>query len=100
MVAVLPIPIKNRNIRQKRLGELRQTNRQVLNEVLRYIFHPLTFTQNLSAQSGYYNILCADGNFWRCKPVLQHGLQMAQSIVVIAVMIRFSAMAQDVSRPG
>jgi hypothetical protein len=35
MVALLPIPIKNRNIPQKGLDELRQTNREVLNEVLR-----------------------------------------------------------------
>jgi len=35
MVALLPIPIKNRNIPQKRLDEQWQTNREVLNEVLR-----------------------------------------------------------------
>jgi len=32
MVALLPIPIKNRNILQTRLDEQRQTNREVLNE--------------------------------------------------------------------
>jgi len=52
MVALLPIPIKNRNIPQKRLDEQRQTNREVLNEVLRRVLHPLTFKQNSSAESG------------------------------------------------
>jgi hypothetical protein len=70
MVALLPIPIKNRNNPQKRLDEQRQTNRKVLNEVLRRVLQPLTFKLNLSAESGYYNVLCAVGNFRRCKPVL------------------------------
>jgi hypothetical protein len=70
MVALLPIPIKNRNIPQKRLDEQRQTNREVLNKVLRRLLQPLTFKHNPSAESGYYNVLCADGNFRRCKPVL------------------------------
>jgi hypothetical protein len=43
MVAVLPIPIKNNNIIQKRLDEQRQTNREVLNEVLWPVLQPLTF---------------------------------------------------------
>jgi hypothetical protein len=34
MVALLPIPITNRNIPQKQLDEERQTNGEVLNEVL------------------------------------------------------------------
>jgi hypothetical protein len=34
MVALVPIPNKNRNIAQKRLDEERQTNREVLNEVI------------------------------------------------------------------
>jgi len=70
MVALLPIPIKNRNIPQKRLDEQRQTKREVLNEVLRPLLQPLTFEHNPSAESGYYNALCADGNFRCCKPVL------------------------------
>jgi len=64
------IPIKNRNIPQKRLDEPRQINREVLNEVLRQVLQPLTFKLNPSAESGFYNVLCADGNFRRCKPVL------------------------------
>jgi len=70
MVALLPIPIKNHNIPQKRLDEQRQTNREVLNEVLRQVLQPLTLKQNPNAESGYYNVLCADGNFRRCKLVL------------------------------
>jgi len=70
MVALLPIPIKNRDIPQKHLDEQQQTNREVLNEVLCRVLHPLTFKQNPSAESGYYNVLCAGGNFRHCKPVL------------------------------
>jgi len=53
MVALLPIPFKNRNIPQKRLDEQRQTNREVLNEVLWQLLQPLTFKQNSNAESGY-----------------------------------------------
>jgi len=70
IVALLLFPIKKRNIPQKRLDEQRQTNREVLNEVLWRVLHPLTIKQNPSAESGYYNVLCADGNFRHCKPVL------------------------------
>jgi hypothetical protein len=70
MVALLPIPIKNRNIPQKRLNEQRQTSPEMLNEVLRRLLQPLMFKHNPSAESGYYNILCGDGTFRRCKPVL------------------------------
>jgi hypothetical protein len=69
MLALLPIPIDNRNKPQKRLDEQRHTNREVLNEVLRRLLQPLTIKLNPSAESGYYNVLCADGNFRRCKPV-------------------------------
>jgi len=74
MVALLPIPIKHRNSLQKRLDEQWQTNREVLNEVLRRLLQPLTFKQNPNAESGYYNVLCADGNFRRCKLVLARWL--------------------------
>jgi len=70
MVALLPIPIKNRNIPQKRLDEQRQTNWVVLNEVLRRVLQPLTFKQHPCAERGYYNVLWPDGNFRRCEPVL------------------------------
>jgi len=66
MVSLLLIPIKNRNIPQNQLDEQQQTNREVLNEVLRWVLQPLTFKQNPGTKSGYYNILCADGNFRRC----------------------------------
>ena len=42
----------------------------MLNEVLRQVLQPLIFTHNPRAESGYYNVFCADGNFRRCKPVL------------------------------
>jgi len=70
MVALLSIPIKNRNIPQNRLDELHQTNQEVLNEVLWRILQPLTFKQNPGAESRYYNVPCAVGNCWHCKPVL------------------------------
>jgi len=66
MVALLPIPIKNWINPQMRLPEHQQTNRDVLNEVRRRVLWPLTFTHNPSAASGYYNVLCADGNYRRC----------------------------------
>ena len=70
MVTLLPIPIKSRNMSQKRGDEQPQTNREVCNEVLRRVLRPLTFQQNPNAESGFYNILCADGNFRSCKPAL------------------------------
>jgi len=70
MVALLPIQIKNRKIPQKQLDEQRQTNWEVLNEVLRRVLQPLTFQQNPSAESGYDKVLCAAGKFTHCKPVL------------------------------
>ena len=70
MVALLPIPIRNRNIPQKCLDEQWHINREVLNKVLRRVLQPLTFKHNPSAEAGYYNVLGADGNFRHCKPVL------------------------------
>jgi hypothetical protein len=70
MVALLPILIKNRNIPQEPVDEQRQTNREVLNEVLQRVLQRLRFKQNPNAGSGYYNVLCADGNSKRCKQVL------------------------------
>jgi prepilin-type processing-associated H-X9-DG protein len=70
IVALLPIPIKDPNIPQKRLDEQRHTNREVLNDVPRQLLRALTFKQHPSAGSGYSNVLFADGNFRRCKPVL------------------------------
>jgi len=69
MVALLPIPVNNRNIPQKRLEKQRQTNREVLNKVLRRLLQPLTFKQHPSTGSGYNNVFCGDRNFRRCKPV-------------------------------
>jgi hypothetical protein len=66
MVVLLPIPIKNHGIAQKGLDDQRQTNREVLNKVLQRLLQSHTFTQKPSSGSGYYNFLCADGNFRRC----------------------------------
>jgi len=70
MVDLLPIPIKNRTFPQKQLYEQQQTNQEVLNEVLRWVLQGLPFKVNPSAGSGHYNVVCADGNFRRCKSVL------------------------------
>jgi len=70
MVALLLIPIKNRNNPQKRLAVQRQTHRKVLNEVLRQVLQPSIFKWNPGAKCWFHNILCADGNFRRCRPVL------------------------------
>jgi hypothetical protein len=52
------------------LDEQWKTNREVLNQILWWVLQPLTFEQHPSADSGCYNVLCADGNFRLCKPVL------------------------------
>jgi len=70
MVALLPILIKHHKIPQWKLDEQRETNWEVLNQVLLQVLQPLTFKQNPSAQSGYYNVLSADGNSRHCKRVL------------------------------
>jgi len=67
MVALLRIAVKNREIHQKRLDEQQQPNPELLNEVLLRVLHLLAIQQNPSADGGYYNVLCADGNFRRCK---------------------------------
>ena len=51
MVALLPLSIKNPNIPKKPLDEHRQTNQEVLNEILRRMLQPLTFIQNPTAES-------------------------------------------------
>ena len=70
IVALLPLPIKDCNVHLKRLDEQRQTNREVLNEVLQRLLQHLTFKHNCSGVSGYHNVPCADGNFRHCKSVL------------------------------
>jgi hypothetical protein len=74
MVALLPIPIQNRNIPQMQLDKQQQTNREMLNEELRQVLKPPTFKHNPGAESRYNNVLCADGNFMRCTPVLAEWL--------------------------
>ena len=46
----------------------------MLNEVLLHALRPLIFQQNPNAESRYFQGLCADGNFRRCKPVLAASL--------------------------
>ena len=70
MVALLPIPIMNHNIPPKGLDEQRQRNRGVLDKALRRVLQPRTIEQNPDAESGYYNILRADGNCSHCKLIL------------------------------
>jgi len=70
MVALQPIPIKNRNIPQKQRDSQRQTDREVLIKVLPRVIPPLTFKQHPSTESVYFNVLWADGNFRRFKLVL------------------------------
>jgi hypothetical protein len=70
MVAILPIRIKNHNVFQNWLDEQRQTYREVLNEVLWQLFKCPMIIKNPRTTSGYYNGLCADGNFRHCKTVL------------------------------
>jgi len=70
MVPLLPIPINNCNILQNALVEQRQTNREVLNDLLRRALHPLTCKPYPSSESRYYSVLCADGNFRRWNPVV------------------------------
>jgi hypothetical protein len=70
IVALLPIPIKNRDIPQKPVDEQRQINSEVLNKVPRWVLQQFSSKQHPSAKSGHYNVLCADGNFRHCKPVL------------------------------
>jgi len=72
IVTHLMIPNNNCNNPQKRLGDQRQTNQEVLNEGLRRSRRPLIFKHNPSAENGYYTVLCADGHFSGCKPVLAH----------------------------
>jgi len=70
MVALQWIPIRNRNIAQKGLDEQRQTNREVLLEVLWQVLQRQIFKQYRSAESGYYNVLYVDGNITHRKPVI------------------------------
>ena len=70
MVALLPIPPKHRHESKSRRDEQNATNRSVLQEVLYRVLEPLTFPDQVSDDHGYYNVLCADRHYRRCKPVL------------------------------
>jgi len=68
LVVPLPIPIKNHNISHKRLDEQRQTNQEVLNEVLWRVVQPLTNQLIPCSEGEHDNVLCADGNSRHCNP--------------------------------
>ena len=70
MVALLPIPPKHRHESKTRRDEQNTTNRNVLQEVLHRVLKPLSFPERVSDEHGYYNVLCADRHYRRCKPVL------------------------------
>jgi hypothetical protein len=70
LVALLPIPPKNRFLPEKLRKAQNATNRGVLNEVLRRLLDSLTFKIEDTAESGYYNVLCADRLYRRCKPTI------------------------------
>jgi hypothetical protein len=70
MIPLLPIPMKNCNIPQTWLDEQQHTRREVLNKALLRGFLAYTFEQDPWSESGNYSILCADGNFRRCHPVV------------------------------
>jgi hypothetical protein len=57
MVCLLPIPNKIRNIYLKRLDELWQTLREVLNKALQWVPQPLTIKPNPSAESVVTNLV-------------------------------------------
>ena len=69
-VALLPTPIKSRNIPQDKLDEQWQTNREVPKDVLQRVHQPHSSEDDPSAESWYYNVLRADGKIRRCKQVL------------------------------
>jgi hypothetical protein len=74
MVTVLCIPIKRRGVAWDGLDVLHRTKGEVLDEMIRRVLQPFTCIQHPSTNSGYYNVLCADGNFRRCIPHLSAGL--------------------------
>jgi len=70
MVALLPIPINNRNILQKRVDVQRQTNREVLNEVLSPVPQLLTFKQNPNTRERVLQCSLCRWQLQAWKPVL------------------------------
>ena len=68
VAALLPITMKTSNNPQIQLDEQWQTNHEGFDEVLWRVLQSLTLKHNRSPESGYYNLLCADGNIRHCKP--------------------------------
>ena len=61
LVALLPIPIKMRDIPLSRYNEQKEHNRMILQHVLRHILGPL-----MRADRRVFFAWCADGHFRRC----------------------------------
>ena len=72
LVTLLVIPINTHTIHQERVDEQWQSIQEVLKP--RQVPPPHTFEQSPTAGGRYYSIHCADGNFRRCKSVLDRWL--------------------------
>jgi len=70
IVALLPIPINIRNIPPKRLDEQWQTNREVLNNVLREVLQPLNFEQDPGRQERVLQRSLCRWQLQALKPIL------------------------------
>ena len=57
-----------------------------MNEILQRVLQPLTVEHNLSTESAYYGVLCADCNFRCCNLFQQHGLEMTLSIGTYTIL--------------
>jgi len=98
MVALLPIPIKNRNISQNGLHAQRQTNREVLNEILWRVLQPLTLKQNPSTGAGIttHSVQMATSGF--ANRFQQQGLQIAQSLAIYIILSGMTVFGVSVQR--
>ena len=97
MVTLLPIPLTNCNIPQKRLNEQQQTNREVLNEVLRYSrLASLNTIPALGAVITTFSMEMATSGVPIQFQV--HGLQIAQSIATYIISSSMSVFGASVQR--
>jgi hypothetical protein len=62
LVALLPVPIKLRNVPARQLALQRERNHAVTQGVLRHILEPL-----YHPEGGIFTALCADGHYRRCS---------------------------------
>jgi hypothetical protein len=98
MVALVPIPVKNRNNTQKRLDEQRQTNREVLNEVLRWVLQPLTFNNIPALRAGITTFSVQMATSGVTNQFYQHGLQIAESVATYIILSDMSVFVASVQR--